>query len=180
MEGGVAVIGLDRSESADPSYLTAIIAHELGHVRLLAERRISAGRRDHERLTDLLTVYFGFGIFSANAALDYAEAARSWSVHPLGELDERTLNAARNHGYRRLGCLSEHEFGYTLACYCWLREEREEPRWGLPPDPPIPWLDVVIAAMRVKWFRCLGLRLQTLRLSMSVGQPGHFVLWLDV
>jgi hypothetical protein len=130
MEDGVAVIALDRSESADPRYLTAIIAHELGHVRLLGERRISAGRRDHERLTDLLTVYFGFGIFSANAALDYAKAARSWSVHPLGELDERTLNAARNDGYRRLGYLSEHEFGYALACYCWLREEQEEPHWA--------------------------------------------------
>ena len=26
--------------------------------------------------------------------------------------------------------LSEHEFGYTLACYCWLRGEREEPPWA--------------------------------------------------
>lgn len=127
MADGRAVVGLDRSEAADPSVLTAIIVHELGHVRLLGERRITRDRRDHERLTDLLTVYFGFGIFSANAALTYAKAARTWSVHPLGELDERTLNAARNDGFQRLGYLREPEFGYTLACYCWLRAEPEPP-----------------------------------------------------
>jgi hypothetical protein len=129
MEDGYAVIGLDRSESADPAHLTAIIAHELCHVKLLGEGRIAASRRDHERLTDLLTVYFGFGIFSANAALSYSRNSRGWSVHPLGYLDERTLNAARNDGYRRLGYLSEQEFGYALACYGWLREETD-PRWA--------------------------------------------------
>lgn len=130
MEKGRAVISLDNSEAADPAYLTAIIAHELGHVRLLGERRISADRPDHERLTDLLTVCFGFGIFSANAALSYARAARGWSVLPVGDLDERTLNAARRlDGYHRLGYLSEREFGYALACYCRLRGETD-PDWA--------------------------------------------------
>lgn len=127
VENGRAVIGLDRTETGDPAYLTAIVAHELGHVRLLGERRITTARADHERLTDLLTVYFGFGVFTTNAALSYARSSRGWSVHPLGELDERTLNAARNDGYSTLGYLSEHELAYALACYCRLRGDLHPP-----------------------------------------------------
>ncbi len=60
MQDGQPVIDLDRSEAADPTCLTAIVAHELGHVRLLGEGRITtADRPDHERLTDLLTVSSG-------------------------------------------------------------------------------------------------------------------------
>lgn len=128
MEDGRAVVGLDRSETTDPAYLTAIVAHELGHVRLLGEGRITTARADHEQLTDLLTVYCGFGIFTTNAALRYAKSSRGWSVHPLGDLDERTLNAARNDGYSTLGYLSEHELAYALACYCWLRGDTD-PAW---------------------------------------------------
>jgi hypothetical protein len=71
MHDGQPVIDLDQSESADLAYLTAIIAHELCHVRLHGEGRVTADRPDSERLTDLLTVYFGLGIFTANAALRY-------------------------------------------------------------------------------------------------------------
>ncbi len=129
-EGRQSVIALDKAESADAAHLTAIIAHELGHVRLLAEKRIEASRADNERLTDLLTVYFGFGIFTANAAYSYARAARGWSIQQGGDLDDRMLNAARPlDGYSRLGYLSEKEFGYALACCCRLRGEAE-PGWA--------------------------------------------------
>lgn len=131
---GRPVIGLDVSEASDADYLTAIIAHELCHVRLLGEHRISRERRDHERLTDLLTVYFGFGIFSTNAALRFGETTRGFSVEPLGYLDERMLNAARNDGYSRVGYLTEPEFGYAMACYAWLREE-PDPAWAGRLDP---------------------------------------------
>lgn len=33
--------------------------------------RTSRDRQDHEPLTDLWTVYFGLGIFAANAAFEY-------------------------------------------------------------------------------------------------------------
>jgi hypothetical protein len=137
LDKGRAVIALDTAEAADPGYLTAVIVHELCHVRLLAENRIKATRPDHERLTDLLAVYFGFGIFSANGAFQYARAARNWSVRSAGNLDERTLNAASaNSGYSRLGYLTVPEFGYALACYCRLGGVAE-PAWGheLNPSP---------------------------------------------
>jgi hypothetical protein len=134
VKNGRPVIGLDTREVSDPAYLTAIIAHELCHARLLGERRITSARKDHERLTDLLTVYLGFGIFTAHAALSFAKAARGWSAQPLGYLDERVLNAARNEGYSRLGYLTEQEFGYAMACHCWLRRETE-PAWAPYLDP---------------------------------------------
>ena len=135
IENGRAVIALDQSECADPKLLTAIAVHELCHLRLLGEHRVRAERPDGERLTDLLTVYFGFGIFSTNAAMRFARADRGWSILPVGELDDRTLNAARHEGYQRLGYLSSAEFGYALACYCWLR--RDSDLAGRPTSIPV-------------------------------------------
>lgn len=134
MEGGRAVIGLDLAEAEDPAHLLAIIAHELCHVRLIGEGRIARSRPDQERLTDLLCVYFGFGLFTANASFRYANSGRGWSVEARGYLDDRTLNAARNDGYHRLGYLNEREFGYALACYCRLRRETD-PAWAAYLEP---------------------------------------------
>jgi hypothetical protein len=130
MTGGRLVISLDQRETSDPGHLTAIAVHELCHLRLLGEARIRKGRSDGERLTDLLTVYFGFGIFTTNAAMSFARAERGFTVVSRGLLDDRTLNAARNEGYHRLGYLSSAEFGYALACYCWVRGETEPPGWA--------------------------------------------------
>jgi hypothetical protein len=134
---GRVVVALDESEASDPAVLTAIAVHELCHVRLLGEHRIQRGRPDGERLTDLLTVYFGFGIFSANAAMRFTRANRGWMIVPNGAFEDRELNAAsRFDGYRRLGYLRSAEFGYALACYSWLRRE-QGPSWAryLNPGP---------------------------------------------
>lgn len=66
---------------------------------------------------------------SAEFGRSYATAGRGWSVDAYGSLDERTLNAARNDGYRRLCYLNEREFGYALACYGKLRGE-PDPAWA--------------------------------------------------
>jgi hypothetical protein len=58
---GQPVIMIDRSNVSEPARLLAVIAHELGHVRLLGERRIGADRKDNEPLTDLATVYLRMG-----------------------------------------------------------------------------------------------------------------------
>jgi hypothetical protein len=36
----------------------------------------SPARKDHEPLTDLASVFFGFGTFAANAALDFTATSR--------------------------------------------------------------------------------------------------------
>jgi hypothetical protein len=106
-EAGRAVIGIDQTLVATPPRLIATIAHELGHVRLDGT---SGDREDHEPLTDLVTVYLGMGIFTANACFDFHRDGRQQST-------------------RRLGYLTEPMFGYGLACSAWLRGERH-PSWA--------------------------------------------------
>ncbi|KUL41201.1 hypothetical protein [Actinoplanes awajinensis] len=107
---GRSIIGIQDEQAAAPTALVATIAHELGHVLLLADGRVRPDRRDHEPLTDLLTVFFGLGIFGANAAFEFSR----------GENSYRTS---------RLGYLTEPMFGYALARYAWLRGETE-PAWA--------------------------------------------------
>jgi hypothetical protein len=110
MRKGRSVIGIRSDQAAAPMALVATIAHELGHALLLGDERITADRADHEPLTDLLTVYYGLGIFTANAAFEFRNDRRSWSTN-------------------RLGYLTEPMYGYGLARYAWLRGE-ESPEWA--------------------------------------------------
>jgi hypothetical protein len=96
-----------------PFEVVARLAHDLCYARLLGEERIEPKRRDREPLADLMTVYFGLGIFTANACFAHAG---TW--------------------VRRIGFMSEPMFGYGLACYAWLRGE-SWPDWTdhLQPSP---------------------------------------------
>jgi hypothetical protein len=111
--GDKSVISLATSQLADPMFLVATLAHELGHVRLLGERRIEADFEDHEPLTDLLTVFFGLGVFAANTAFSFRQWANTSS-----------------QGWRtdRQGYLSEEMFGYALALFAQMRGE-SDPNW---------------------------------------------------
>ncbi len=60
-------------------------------------------------MTDLTTVFFGLGIFNANAAF-------------------QTYNNVNTHGWRSLGYLSQMEWGYALALLAYIREEKN-PEW---------------------------------------------------
>jgi hypothetical protein len=104
MRDGRSVIGVKDEQAETPMALVATIGHEL----LLADGRISADRRDHEPLTDLLTVFVGLGVFAANSAFEFSQDRNSYRTS-------------------RLGYLTEPMFGYALARYAWLRGE---------PDPP--------------------------------------------
>jgi hypothetical protein len=66
-----------------------------------------------EPLNDLLTVFLGFGIFSANAAFRF---------------EQHTNNNSQGWSTRRLGYLSEEQFGYALARYAFERGETK-PEW---------------------------------------------------
>lgn len=112
---GPHVVTIDRSGVGEPARLLAVIAHELGHLRLFGERRISADRNDHEPLTDLATIYLGMGIFTANAAFNFSRT--SW-IEPVGGWQAR-----------RLGYMTEQMFGYALARYAVYRGERD-PAWA--------------------------------------------------
>ena len=92
----------------------ATIAHELGHVVLLGGGKVSPDDKGHEYLTDLLTVFFGLGIFTANSAFQFSQ----WQDH-----SHQGWSASRS------GYLSEEMFAYSLAVYAWLRGEKN-PKWA--------------------------------------------------
>lgn len=85
------VISVDLANVGQPARLIAVIAHELGHVRLLGERRIRADRKDSEPLTDLVTVYLGMGIFTANAAFDFSSTPRAKAAFPARPGPRRSM-----------------------------------------------------------------------------------------
>jgi hypothetical protein len=115
-KGHRQVLTIDRANAGTPARLLAVIAHELGHVRLLGEGRIPADRKDQEPLTDLLTVYLGMGIFTANAAFDFSRLPGYQGYQRVGGWQAQ-----------RLGYLTEQMFGYGLACYAVRRGERQPP-----------------------------------------------------
>src|SRR2546429_487799 len=82
--------------------LAATAAHELGHVLLLGQGRLSPDAEDHEQLTDLLTVFLGLGVFTANTRV------RSASSHE---------GLTESFSIRRLGYLGQPQTGYALALF---------------------------------------------------------------
>ncbi|NGN70191.1 hypothetical protein G5C51_40700 [Streptomyces sp. A7024] len=125
--GGQPEIALDISQAAKPETFAAIVAHELAHVRLRYENRVQGLSVDEEKLTDLVTVYLGMGVFTANAAYRFTKSVRGFSVLPLGDLTERMLTGNSLDPTHHLGYLSVRQFGYALAYYSALRGENAPP-----------------------------------------------------
>ena len=107
-------IFINDSEFKKPTRLVATIAHELGHVILLGGGKISRDDEGHEYLTDLITVFLGLGIFTANSAFQFSQ----WQDH-----------SHQGWSASRMGYMSEEMFGYSLAAYAWMRGEIR-PKWS--------------------------------------------------
>jgi hypothetical protein len=106
-------ISINQKQLKDPMALVAVLAHELGHIILLRPGLVPRDDPDMEPMNDLLTVFLGFGIFTANAAFRFkqytSDRSQGWSA-------------------RRLGYLSEELFGYALARFALERGE-VKPAW---------------------------------------------------
>jgi hypothetical protein len=92
------LVALRSTQLKDPLPLVATMAHELGHVILLGGGLMNPKTPDHEPMTDLLTVFLGFGIFNANSAARFQqrqeERRYSWSMQRLGYLPEEVYGYA--------------------------------------------------------------------------------------
>ena len=113
-EGHKMIVALRHSNMEDPFTVVATLAHELGHVILIGGELIDRNAKDMEPLTDLLTVYLGFGIFNANCAARFQQ----WQ-------DERK----QGWSMQRLGYLPEQIYGYALAKFAHERGE-SNPKWA--------------------------------------------------
>lgn len=108
------VVAIRSSMMKDPVSLVATVAHELGHVILLGGNLMRHDTEDHEPMTDLLTVFLGLGLFTANSAARFKQ-----------------FQSDRKIGWstQRLGYLSERAFGYALAKFATERRENK-PDWA--------------------------------------------------
>jgi tetratricopeptide (TPR) repeat protein len=108
------IIWLETSNVNDPMSVVATFAHELCHMHLLGGKRVGRDELDHEPLTDLAVIFFGFGVFAANSSF----SSRSYRV---GNME---FNSMKRQGY-----LPPPVLGYGLALYAALREEMR-PDWA--------------------------------------------------
>ena len=105
-EDGKYNISLVRSKFKQPESMVATLAHEIAHIKLLGENRLD---KNDEKLTDLATIFFGLGIFNANEAF-------------------KTFRGVDYSGWRKMGYLTQMEWGYALSLFAYIREE-ENPGW---------------------------------------------------
>ncbi|WP_207511991.1 hypothetical protein [Longitalea luteola] len=105
-EAGTFDVFIERNNLRDPEKLVATIAHEFAHIKLLGEKRVPF---NDESLTDLTTVLFGIGVFNANCAF-------------------REIKNFIVRGHNTLGYLKQREWGYALALYAYVRQEKD-PDW---------------------------------------------------
>jgi hypothetical protein len=108
-ESGRFRVWVESENLSDPLGMAATMAHELGHVHLLGHGRISGEAEDHEPLTDLLTVFFGLGVITANPVI----REQSWQE------GQYTCWKIGRRGY-----LTMPVFGYAMARFaCWRGED---------------------------------------------------------
>jgi hypothetical protein len=108
--GKQAVIRIAESNLADPLRLVATLAHELAHEMLLGGGLLTADVADHEWVTDLLPVFFGAGVFAANATIsEDCGQTGTWSWWKMSR-----------HGY-----LPARVFGYAFALFALMRGEQD-------------------------------------------------------
>ncbi len=106
-ENGMYHIAVDGSLLNRPDELVATLAHESAHAKLLGELKME---ENDEELTDLATVFFGFGIFGANTACKFHQSHDRW-------------------GYGTQGYFDEKEWAHALAMMAFLRGE-DSPEWA--------------------------------------------------
>lgn len=123
--GARPVIWVEYSQLADPPALVATLIHEACHDLLLGQGRLRGDEEDHEFVTDLLTVYLGLGVITANSTIREAY----WTSGNVS-------------GWRigRQGYLTQPMYGYALALFAWVRGERKPPWAGeIRPDVRVPF-----------------------------------------
>ncbi|MES2616576.1 MAG: tetratricopeptide repeat protein [Bacteroidota bacterium] len=90
-------IQLAKSNLKDPELLVAVIVHELVQVKLIGGEYITQQDLNLEAITDLASIYFGFGIFIAN-----------------------TCESKGSYWVKRIGYLSEPVISYSSALICYI------------------------------------------------------------
>lgn len=108
-----AVISINHRTLHNPVSLIATISHELCHYILLKRWKLEKDIEDMEVMTDLLTIFLGMGIFTANSALQFNQwtdwRKQGWSIECQGYLTQEGI-------------------GYAIAEWAYLKNDKN-PQW---------------------------------------------------
>lgn len=117
----VGIIHVLESDLEDPVPMVALLAHQLAREILLQDRFVTSDTPDHQRVIDLVPVYLGLGLFTANSSIIRR------SIGSEGDLSKWMV--------QRNGYLPSHVVGYALALFAYMRGEGPA-EWGrhLRPD----------------------------------------------
>lgn len=106
-EEGKYEVSINKNVLSDFEALVATTAHEFAHIKLMGEKRVV---ENDEMLTELSVVFFGFGVFAANASFRFFKDNIKW-------------------GFSRNGYLMIEEWAYCLALLAFLRNDDNE-KWS--------------------------------------------------
>jgi hypothetical protein len=109
---GEVTITYDPDALNTPAVLVATLIHELAHYLLASVSDPAPGGEElHEYLTDLMTVFLGFGLFGANRAFEFSQHGDSFG---------------QGWRYSRCGYLRERDWVFALSVFLALRDEKVE------------------------------------------------------
>ncbi len=96
IEDRTCIFGVDLTQLEQPESLAGTLAHEVSHAYRASLGVVDEDRDREERLTDLTTIYLGFGLLTANAALRFRSGKAEglvtyWSTQQAGYLAPQSL-----------------------------------------------------------------------------------------
>jgi hypothetical protein len=126
-------ITYDPDSISEPAKLIATFAHEIAHgIVITARSRPPGGEEFEEYAVDVTTAFLGFGIVGANSAFEFSQFSDIGS-------------GTQGWSYRRMGYLSQMQWGFCLGVFLRLR--------GEPGDAALRWLSAGPAAALKKTMR---------------------------
>ena len=115
IEGETCRFGVEVRMLDDPMKLVAGLGHEVAHAFRAWHGLVQPERRREEELTDLTTIYLGFGLFTVNASYTYRASGEQIGIMARTEYSHSTL-----------GYLSPQEMSFLLAAQISARSRRSE------------------------------------------------------
>ncbi len=104
IDGDGCHFAINQQQSADAEHLVGVMSHEIAHAYRARHCLCVAQEDEEERLTDVTTVYLGFGILSTNNSFRYRSSL------DLVDGKSRTSMSTSSTGY-----LSAQAFSFLLA-----------------------------------------------------------------
>nr|MBA3503327.1 hypothetical protein [Deltaproteobacteria bacterium] len=107
IRGGMCVFGVERDQLEDALGLVGAMAHEVGHAFRRVHRLEHRDRDIEEKLTDVTTIYLGFGVLTTASAARFITKSHD--------------NLGSSYAHKKQGYLAAHEMAFMLASQLSLR-----------------------------------------------------------